>query len=204
MSYNKNKVKLNVDTDINDSIEETNDTNNGYNSNQLRFRTYINGIVEIQNIQDFIIRLSIITGLFILACPRFFAELYFLNEETINHVYAVEIIYLKVSILENIALSVITYYFVMSEDLDNIYSIKYYVNSIPNLIIIGKMEKMWCKYYSWIGLTISANYYYNNRYITPAYMYILCLSIFRLYLLRFFENKKLENLENLKIKKLKN
>lgn len=200
MSYNKNKVKLHVDTDIDDSIEETNDTNNGYNSNQLRFRTYINGIVEIQNIQDFIIRLSIITGLFILACPRFFAELYFLNEETINH-DALEIIYLKVSILENIALSVITYYFVMSEDLDNIYSIKYYVNSMPNLIIIGKMEKMWCKYYSWIGITISANYYCNNRDMTPAYMYILCLSIFRLYLLRFFENKKLENL---KIKKLKN
>ena len=99
----------------------------------------------------------------------------------------------KVSILENMVLSAISYYFIMSEDLDDIYSIKYYVNSMPNLIIIGKMEKMWCKYYSWIGITISANYYCNNRDMTPAYMYILCLSIFRLYLLRFFENKKLKN-----------
>jgi hypothetical protein len=194
MSYNKNKVNLHVDTDTNidDLIEEKNDTNNGYNSNQLRFKTYVNGIVEIQNIQDFIIRISIITGLFILACPRFFAELYFLNEET-NDTNTDKIIYLKVSILENMVLSAISYYFIMSENLDDIYSVKYYVNSMPNLIIIGKIEKIWSKYYSWLGITISANYYYNNRYITSCYMYILCLSIFRLYLLRFLENLRLKN-----------
>jgi len=196
MSYNKNKVNLHVDTTI-DEVEDRNDTNNGYNSNQLRFRTYVNGIVEIQNIQDFIIRLSIITGLFILACYRFFAELYFVNNAT-NHTNAVELIYLKVSILENIVLSAITYYFIMSENIDDIYDYGIYsknsgIGPTPNLIMLGKIEKFWSKYYSWLGITISANYYCNNRYMTPAYVYILRFSILRLFCLRYFENKKLKN-----------
>jgi hypothetical protein len=195
MFYNKNKVKLSIDTNLDDLEENnTNNSHNSHNSNQLRFKTYVNGIVEIQNIQDCIIRLSIITSLFILACPRFFVELHFLNEAT-NDIDAntVEIIYLKISILENILLSAFTYYFIIREDLDDIYAIKYGINSMPNLIFIGKIEKFWYKYYSWLGITISANYYYNNTYITHAYMYILWLSIFRLGLLQYFEKIKIIN-----------
>jgi hypothetical protein len=192
MYYNKNKVNLHVDIDSDadiDNIEEDINTSNSSNSsNQLRFKTYVNGIVKIQNIQDFIIRLSIISGLFIISCPRFFTEVYFLNNET-NKTNTSEYIYLKVSILEQLLSSVIIYYFVMAENLDDIYHIKYDVNSIPNLILIGKLQKNWGKYYSCLGIVIAGNYYFSNGYLTSIYMYILGVSIFRLLVLRYFQNK---------------
>jgi hypothetical protein len=73
--------------------------------------------------------------------------------------------------------------------LDDIYHIKYDVNSIPNLILIGKLQKNWEKYYSYLGMVIAANYYFSNGYLTSIYMYILGVSIFRLLVLRYFQNK---------------
>jgi len=86
----------------------------------------------------------------------------------------------------------------MSENIDDIYDYGIYsknsgIGPTPNLIMLGKIEKFWSKYYSWLGITISANYYCNNRYMTPAYVYILRFSILRLFGLRYFENKKLKN-----------
>jgi hypothetical protein len=205
MSYNKNKEPLRIDTDleednnniVNNNIVNNNIVNNNIvnNSNQFRFKTYVNGIIEIQNLQDFIIRLSLISGLFMLACPRFFTEIHFLNAKT-SHTTDIEIIYFQVSICETILLSTVTYYLIMSEDLDGIYDITRNKNTIPNLIMLGKIEKFWCKYYSWIGVTIAALFYCNNKYITASYMYILGFSIFRLSLLRYFENKKLSTVKN--------
>lgn len=195
MSYNKNKVNLRINTDLEEEVNNNivnnivNNNNVTNNSNQFRFKTYVNGIIEIQNFQDFIIRLSLISGLFMLACPRFFTEIHFLNAKT-SHTTDIEIIYFQVSICETILLSTVTYYLIMSEDLDGIYDITRSKNTIPNLIMLGKIEKFWCKYYSWLGVTIAAFFYCNNRYITASYMYILGFSIFRLSLLRYFENKK--------------
>lgn len=180
MSYNKNKVKLHVDTDFDDSIEDIS------NSNQLRFKTYVNRIVIEQNIQDFIIRLSMITGLFLIACPQFFAELHFLNDTNETNTN-IENNYLKVSILEQFVLSGTTYYFIMGEDLDSIYYIKYGTYSMPKLIFIGKIEKVWYKYYSWLGIIITAIFYFRNGYLTSVYMYIFYLSIFRLSVFRFLQ-----------------
>jgi hypothetical protein len=219
MLYKKNKVNLYIDTNLID----TNDQAIIYhNSNKFRFKTYVNGIIEIQNLQDFIIRLSIVTSLFFLSCPHFLMDYYFLNalandptnalandptnalaNDPTNALAndptnALANIYLKISIYENIILSVVAYYFIMSEDLDDIYETSHERIATSNLIIISKIENFWAKYYSVLGLVIATNFYFtsyfyftNSYYLNPTYMYILCFSIFRLLVLRYFKNKKL-------------
>jgi hypothetical protein len=127
-----------------------------------------------------------ITGLFLIACPQIFAELHFLNDTNETNTN-IENNYLKVSILEQLVLSGTTYYFIMGENLDSIYYIKYGTYSMPKLIFIGKIEKVWYKYYSWLGIMITAYFYFRNGYLTSVYMYILYLSIFRLSLFRFLQ-----------------
>jgi len=195
MVYNKNKVKLYIDTDLSDSDEFA----SGNNSNKFRFKTYVNGIIEIQNLQDFILRLSIVTSLFILTCPCFIMNYYFLHPNTNTNANAnanantnananananiISNIYLKISIIEQLLLSAVAYYYIITKDLNN-------KNTKSSLIMCGKIEEFWAKYYSGLGITISTAYYYSNGYINSSYMYILCFSIFRLWVIRFLLNKK--------------
>ena len=186
MIYKPNKVNLYIDTNTDDQSIIY------HNSNKFRFKTYINGIIEIQNLQDFIIRLSIVTSFFILSCPHFFMDYYFLNALTNDLTNDPANIYLKISIYENIILSIIAYYFIMSEDLDDIYETSREITATSNLIIISKIECFWVKYYSMLGLIITSYFYFTiSYYLNPTYMYILCFSIFRLLVLRYFKNKKL-------------
>ena len=186
MLYKKNKVNLYIDTNLINS----DDAIIYHNSNKFRFKTYVNGIIEIQNFQDFTIRLSIVTSLFIITCPHFFMDYYFLNANTNANANDLANIYLKISIYENIILSILAYYFIMSENLDDIYNTSYDRSASSNLIIISKIEKFWAKYYSVLGLVITSNFYFTNSYyLNPTYMYILCFSIFRLSVVRYFNNK---------------
>ena len=93
MLYKKNKVNLYIDTNLINS----DDAIIYHNSNKFRFKTYVNGIIEIQNFQDFTIRLSIVTSLFIITCPHFFMDYYFLNANTNANANDLANIYLIVS-----------------------------------------------------------------------------------------------------------
>ena len=196
MSLTTNKKpKLSVNTDFFE-IEIEGENNNDddmiepYDSNTYRFKTYINGIVEIQNLQDFIIRLSVLTSLFVIGCPRFLINWYFLYDH-INDNDNIVTIYLTGSLVEQVFFTLGSSYFIMTEDLDGIYNIQYGRNIVPNLIIIGKVEAFWAKYYSLLGIALALNVYFVNRHINATYMYILLFGMFRLWIIRFLNNKKL-------------
>lgn len=196
MSLTTNKKpKLSVNTDFFE-IEIEGENNNDddmiepYDSNTYRFKTYINGIVEIQNLQDFIIRLSVLTSLFVIGCPRFLMNWYFLYDH-INDNDNIVTIYLTGSLVEQVFFTLGSSYFIMTEDLDGIYNIQYGRNIVPNLIIIGKVEAFWAKYYSLLGIALALNVYFVNRHINATYMYILLFGMFRLWIIRFLNNKKL-------------
>jgi hypothetical protein len=187
------KPQLSVNTDF--SIEENNIIESqiqiqSRDSNAYRFKTYVNGIVEIQNLQDFIIRLSVVTSLIVIGCPRFLMDQYFLyiynhdNDTIVN-------IYLKVSISVQVILTIVSCYFIMSEDLDGIYNTQYDRNVIPNLIVIGKIEAFWAKYYSLLGIGIATHFYFVNGHMNAAYMYILLFGMFKFGIYRLLKNKKL-------------
>ena len=181
----KTNLSVNTDFSIEDTIIESRD------SNTYRFKTYINGIVEIQNLQDFIIRLSVLTSLFVFGCPRFLMNWYFLYENNHNDNDNIVTIYLTGSLVEQVILIFGSSYFIMTEDLDGIYNIQYDRNIVPNLIIICKIEAFWVKYYSLLGIGIAVNFFLVNRYINATYMYILLLGMFKLWIIRFLNNKKL-------------
>ena len=122
------KVALFVNTDFsemeignNENIDEIVEPRN---SNNYRFRTYVNGIVEIQNLQDFIIKLSVVTSLIVVNFPRILMAIHFLYKDNDND--NVVTIYLTISLTEQILLIAIASYFIMLEDLDSIYHIKYF------------------------------------------------------------------------------
>lgn len=172
------------DTIIEDTIIESRDSNN------YRFKTYVNGIVEIQNLQNCIIRLSVVTSLFIVSCPRFLIDRYFLyihihdNDNIVN-------IFLSVSLVEQVILMFGSSYFIMSEDLDGIYNTQYGRNVIPNLIVMGKIEAFWAKYYSLLGIGLATHFYLVNRHINAIYMYFLLFGMFKLWVYRLLKNQKL-------------
>ena len=180
----KPQLFVNTDLSIEDTIIESRDSNN------YRFKTYVNGIVEIQNLQDFIIRLSVVTSLFVVGCPRFLMDRYFLyiynhdNDNIVN-------IYLSVSLVEQVILIFGSSYFIMSEDLDGIYNTHYGRNVIPNLIVIGKIEAFWAKYYSLLGIGIATHFYLVNWHMNAAYTYFLLFGMFKLWVYRLLKNKKL-------------
>lgn len=194
MSLTTNKKpKLSVNTDFFEIEGENNNDDDmiePYDSNTYRFKTYINGIVEIQNLQDFIIRLSVLTSLFVIGCPRFLMNLYFLYDH-INDNNNIVTIYLTGSLVEQVFFTLGSSYFIMTEDLDGIYNIQYGRNIVPNLIIIGKVEAFWAKYYSLLGIALALNVYFVNRHINATYIYILLFGMFRLWIIRFLNNKKL-------------
>ena len=160
--------------------------------NNFRFKRYINGIVEMQNVQDFILRLSVITSLFVINCPRLLMDWYFLNKnENENEYDNIVTTYLTISITEQILLASFSYYFVMKEDLDGIYDIHYDRNIVPNLIVIAKIEAFWAKYFSLYGIALALNNYFIDRYMGEVHMYILLFSIFKLYVLYLLKNKKI-------------
>jgi hypothetical protein len=184
MSYKKKNLLINTDLDeIEDEcIYEIDERN----SNNFRFKTYINGIVKIQNLQDFIIRLSVVTTLFIIDCPHLIMDWYFLDD---NILYTKSYIYISVSMTERILLGLITYYMAMTEDLDEIYNSRYNITNVPKLIVIGKIEVLWSKYYSLIGIVLAAKYYFENSYLNTTYVYILCFSILKLIILKILGKK---------------
>ena len=175
------KLSVNTDFSIEDNIIETRE------SNAYRFKTYVNGIVEIQNLQDFIIRLSVVTSLFTIGCPRLLMDRYFLYKDNDNIVN----IYLTVSLTEQLIFTCVSSYFIMTEDLDGIYNMQYNQNVVPNLIVIGKVEASWAKYYSLFGIALALNAYFVNGHINAVYMYFLLFGLLKLWVYRIFKNKKL-------------
>jgi hypothetical protein len=180
----KPQLFVNTDLSIEDTIIESRD------SNKYRFKTYVNGIVEIQNLQDFIIRLSVVTSLFIVGCPRFLMDRYFLYIYNHDNDYIVNI-YLSVSLVEQVILIFGSSYFIMSDDLDGIYNTQYGRNVIPNLIVIGKIEAFWAKYYSLLGIGIATHFYLVNWHMNAACTYFLLFGMFKLWVYRLLKNKKL-------------
>jgi hypothetical protein len=184
------KVDLFVNTDFSgiesgnkDDIVEPRDSNN------YRFRTYVNGIVEIQNLQDFIIKLSAVTSLIVVSCPRLLIARHFLYKDNDND--NIVTIYLTVSLSEQILLVVIASYFIMIEDLDGIYHAQYYRNVVPNLISIGKIETWWRKHFSLLGIILATKFFIMNRCINSTYIYIFLFSMFNLGMNRLFQIKNL-------------
>lgn len=192
MSTNKNdralsKAKkpnllVNTDFSVEDNIIENRENNTG------RFKTYVRDIVEFQNLQDFIIRLSVVTSLIVVGCPRLLMDRYFLYDHIHDNDNIVNI-YLTVSISEQVILTIVSSYFIMSEDLDGIYNTQYGRNVIPNLIVIGKIETFWAKYYSLLGIAIALNVYFVNGHINAAYTYLLLFGMFKLCVYRLLKNK---------------
>ena len=175
------KVDLFVNADFLESESESgnkDDIVEPRDSNNYRFRTYVNGIVEIQNLQDFIIKLSVVTSLIVVSCPRLLIARHFLYKDNDND-YIVTI-YLTVSLTEQILLMVIASYFIMLEDLDGIYYAQYNRNVVPNLVSIGKIEIWWAKHFSLLGIILATKFVLMNRYINSTYIYILLVSMFNL------------------------
>jgi hypothetical protein len=183
------KPHLYVNTDFSEIGNGNDDIIESRDSNNYRFKTYINGIVEIQNLQDFIIRLSVVTSLFTIGCPRLLMDRYFLYKDKDND--NIVNIFLTVSISEQIILTLVSSYFIMTEDLDGIYNIQYNQNIVPNLIVIGKVEAFWAKYYSLLGIALALNAYFVNGYINAIYTYLLLFGMFKLWVFRLLKNKKL-------------
>jgi hypothetical protein len=77
----------------------------------------------------------------------------------------------------------------MMEDLNNICVSRYNIMVAPKLIVIGKMEVLWAKYYSLIGIILAAKFYFENGYLNTTYVYILCFSILKLIFLKILGSK---------------
>ncbi len=90
---------------------------------------------------------------------------------------------------ERLLLGLMTYYIIITENLNDIYDRNYIVMKTPKLIVIGKIELLWSKYYSLIGIALASNFYFINGYLNTTYRYILYFSILKLIILKILRKK---------------
>jgi hypothetical protein len=174
------KSNLSIDTNLDENeLEEK-------NNNNFKFKSYVNGIIKIQNFQDYIIKLFMVASLIIIDCPHLIMDWYFLD---CTILYTMAHIYLSVSMTERLLLGLMSYYIIITENLDDIYDRHYIVMKMPKLIVIGKIELLWSKYYSLIGIILAGNFYFINGYLNTTYRYILYFSILKLIILKILRKK---------------
>jgi hypothetical protein len=174
------KSNLSIDTNLDENeLEEK-------NNNNFKFKSYVNGIIKIQNFQDYIIKLFMVASLIIIDCPHLIMDWYFLDSTIL---YTMAHIYLSVSMTERLLLGLMSYYIIITENLDDIYDRHYIVMKMPKLIVIGKIELLWSKYYSLIGIILAGNFYFINGYLNTTYRYILYFSILKLIILKILRKK---------------
>ena len=194
--HNYKRHDLFVDTGnilINDNINQNVNVNNNNNvnrnniQNNYTFKDFISGIIKIHTMTPRAIKIQMIVLTIFLSIPQLFFDCLNINTNTNN----LSNTYLLVAIVQKQTFSFIFSYYIVTEDLQNIYQ---FPNGNKWFTMLCKIDTYWCEYYSILGIILVSYYYFINRYIDTTNIYILFMSILKIaivkYLLKNKKNKK--------------
>jgi hypothetical protein len=190
-NYKRND--LFVDTDINEQNTIMPFINNNINDNETQnivnnnytFKDFISGIIKIHTMTPMEIRIKMIVLTIVFSMPQLFFDWLNINTNT----NSLSDTYLLVAIVQKQTFSFIFCYYIVTEDLHNIYQ---FPNSNKYMTILCKIDTYWCEYYSILGVILVSYYYFINGWIDSTNIYILFISILKLVIVKYVikKNKK--------------
>lgn len=188
-NYKRND--LFVDTDINEQNTIMPFINNNINDNETQnivnnnytFKDFISGIIKIHTMTPIEIRIKMIVLTIVFSMPQLFFDWLNINKNSLSDTY------LLVAIVQKQTFSFIFCYYIVTEDLHNIYQ---FPNSNKYMTILCKIDTYWCEYYSILGVILVSYYYFINGWIDSTNIYILFISILKLVIVKYVikKNKK--------------
>ena len=188
-NYKRND--LFVDTDINEQNTIMPFINNNINDNETQnivnnnytFKDFISGIIKIHTMTPREIRIKMIVLTIVFSMPQLFFDWLNINKNSLSDTY------LLVAIVQKQTFSFIFCYYIVTEDLHNIYQ---FPNSNKYMTILCKIDTYWCEYYSILGVILVSYYYFINGWIDSTNIYILFISILKLVIVKYVikKNKK--------------
>ena len=188
-NYKRND--LFVDTDINEQNTIMPFINNNINDNETQnivnnnytFKDFISGIIKIHTMTPMEIRIKMIVLTIVFSMPQLFFDWLNINTNSLSDTY------LLVAIVQKQTFSFIFCYYIVTEDLHNIYQ---FPNSNKYMTILCKIDTYWCEYYSILGVILVSYYYFINGWIDSTNIYILFISILKLVIVKYVikKNKK--------------
>jgi hypothetical protein len=188
---NYKRHDLFVDTGTNIQNETTPFENDNINENRINiqnnyiFKDFISSIMKIHAMTPIEIKIKMIALIIAFTMPQLFFD--WLNIHTnINNLSDA---YLLVAIIQKQTFSFIFCYYIVTEDLHNIYQ---FPNGNKDMTMLCKIDTYWCEYYSILGVTIVSRYYFINSWIDATNIYILFVSILKLAFIKYVikKNKK--------------
>jgi hypothetical protein len=186
---NYKRHDLFVDTNTNDNINVNNNENISRNrvNNNNTFKDFISSIIKMHTITPRAIRINMIVLTIVLTMPQLFFDWLNIHDTNTNtNINNLSDTYLLVAIVQKQTFSFIICYYIIVEDLHNIYQ---FPNINNYMTILCKIDTHWCKYYSILGLMIVSYYWFINRWIDSTNTYILFISILKLAILKYINKK---------------
>lgn len=160
--------------------------NNNVNLNNYTFKDFISSIIKIHTMTPRAIRIQMIVLTIFFSIPQLFFDC--LNINTNINTNNLSDTYLLVAIIQKQTFSLIFCYYIVTEDLQNIYK---FPNGNKWFTTLCKIDTYWCEYYSVLGIILVSYYYFMNRWINTTNIYILFMAILKIAIVKYvLKNKK--------------
>ena len=130
---------------INDNINQN--INNNVTQNNYTFKNFISSIIKIHTMTPREIRIKMIVLTIFFSIPQLCFDWLNINTNINNN--NLSDTYLLVAILQKQTFSLIFCYYIVTEDLQNIYQ---FPNGNKWFSMLCKIDTYWCKYYSILGI----------------------------------------------------
>jgi hypothetical protein len=172
---------------INDNINvNQNNVNRNNIQNNYTFKDFMSSIIKIHTMTPRAIRIQMIVLTIFFSIPQLFFDC--LNINTNINTNNLSDTYLLVAIVQKQTFSLIFCYYIVTEDLQNIYQ---FPNGNKWFAMLCKIDTYWCEYYSVLGIILVSYYYFMNRWINTTNIYILFMAILKIAIVKYvLKNKK--------------
>ena len=177
-------INDNQNINVNENVNENNTNQNNVNRNNYTFKDFISSIIKIHTLTPREIRIKMIVLAIFFSMPQLFFDC--LNINTNINTNNLSDTYLLVAIVQKQSFSLIFCYYIVTEDLQNIYQ---FPNGNKWFAMLCKIDTYWCEYYSILGIILVIYYYFINRYIDTTNIYILFMSVLKIALVKYLLKK---------------
>jgi hypothetical protein len=179
-SNNTNRLVKNENITFSDKINNVNDY---FIQQKLMFKVLIDIFIEHHKKREFEFRINTVLLIIALNSPFLLLDKYFIDD--VNS-YVINM-YLIISFYQRLFGALLSGIYITCNNLDNIQNQIKNKKSYP--FYACYIDRYWCQYYSSIGIAIVIEYYLLYGCINLTYLYVLLVSVLKIYMHFIFLKK---------------
>lgn len=186
MKYKKPKLYVDTDQNIDSKYENNNQLkpflfreNNQIQTVIQKSRYLIEKMIQYKKREDIKTKLIGILLFIVFNLPYIGLDIYFWGDTNNIEPY----LYITISINQRILSVFISSYYMLVSDIDSVYK---QIKNKNGFYYLCNIDMNWCQYYSSIGILLATKFYILHGYIDTIYLYILTISILKLFAMIYF------------------